>query len=117
MKLGAFRLVWIKPPLSPFSRDLGDLHATAPSKEKVAIAPKPCEIEPLDGGLTIADIYSNTASLAGKAVSLRARLVKVSPNIPENNLLTLLDGTGEDAESRLMAVSSEMAEIDTTLGI
>ena len=50
-----------------------------------------------DGGLTIAEIYTDKANLSGKEVTLRGKVVKFSPQIMGTNWIHLQDGTGEQA--------------------
>ena len=52
-------------------------------------------IKKADGGKTIAEIYAGKADLSGKPVTLRAKVVKFSPQIMGTNWLHLQDGSGD----------------------
>ncbi len=52
-------------------------------------------IKKADGGMTIAEIYAAKADLSGKPVTLRAKVVKFSPQIMGTNWLHLQDGSGD----------------------
>ena len=54
------------------------------------------KVEPLSDGKTIAQIYSEKESLAGKTVRLRGMVTKYNPEIMGMNWLHLQDGTGEE---------------------
>ena len=64
-------------------------HSTASATEPVA---------PAAGGLTIAQVWSKSASLAGTKVKVRGRVVKYNSGILGRNWLHLQDGSGSAAE-------------------
>jgi len=70
--------------------------------------PAPGELSQLKDGKTIANIISESDQLNGQAVSLRARVMKVSRNIMGKNWITLQDGTGTEPDNSLMTTSSEL---------
>ncbi len=74
-------------------------------------APQAGEITPLDGGKTVADVLAEYAQLKDQQVGLRARVMKVSPNILGKNWITLQDGTGTSPHNQLIATSSETVAI------
>lgn len=51
-------------------------------------------VEPLAGGTTVAAVWADVATLAGKPVSLRGRVVKLNRGILGSDWLHLQDGTG-----------------------
>lgn len=61
---------------------------------------------------TVADIFSNGASLNGKKVKIKAQVVKFSPQIMGKNWLHLQDGTGEPLKNThdLVVTSADKAE-------
>ncbi|MEW8645930.1 MAG: hypothetical protein AB2563_07500 [Candidatus Thiodiazotropha endolucinida] len=69
--------------------------------------PIPGEIPQLADGKTIADIMADATQLNEQSVSLRARVIKVSPNIMGKNWITLQDGTGTPPNDKLIATSTE----------
>jgi len=54
-------------------------------------------VEPVPGGLTVAEIWAGRVSLAGSTVSVRGRVVKFNPGIMGTNWLHLQDGSGSPA--------------------
>ena len=71
------------PPIS----GAGAAHGTAP------VAP----VEPVPGGLTIADVWAGKSRLAGSTVTVRGRVVKFNPGIMGTNWMHLQDGSGSAA--------------------
>jgi hypothetical protein len=55
-------------------------------------------LEKAQGGITIAELYANRKSYAGKSVMIRGEVVKFSPQIMNRNWMHVQDGTkdGED---------------------
>jgi len=68
-------------------------------------------LDPLEGGTTIAQIYSDRKQLEGKEVSLRVQVVKYSPDIMGKNWITLADGTGTPPDNTLIATSTWTASV------
>jgi hypothetical protein len=73
--------------------------------------PKPGELAPLEGGMTIADVYSGYRNLQDQVVSVRARVMKVSPKVKGKNWVTLQDGTGNSPENKLIATTNQVVNI------
>ena len=77
-------------------------------------------VEPLDGGMTIAEIIAAYEQIEGQEVSLRARVTKFSANILEKNWITLQDGTGTAPNDKITATTMETVktgEVFTIEGI
>lgn len=55
-------------------------------------------VEPAEGGVTVAAIWSDTSALAGTTVTVRGQVVKFNGGIMGTNWIHLQDGTG-DSES------------------
>ena len=51
-------------------------------------------IEPAEGGVTVADVWSNAARLAGTQVTVRGRVVKYNGGILGTNWIHIQDGSG-----------------------
>lgn len=104
--------------ISVEQRDIAKLHQGAmrsPGTDhplvampNAATAPAAGEIEPLEGGMTVAAILADPAALDGQTVRLRARVIKVSENIVGRNWITLQDGSGAAPDDKLMATSAEL---------
>jgi hypothetical protein len=70
-------------------------HGTAPAPAApVTVEP----VAPPSGGLSIADLWAKKASLAGKEVTLRGKVVKVNEAILDRNWVHLQDGSGKAAD-------------------
>ncbi|MFN2257768.1 MAG: hypothetical protein ABR516_04760 [Desulfuromonadaceae bacterium] len=50
-------------------------------------------LEPLEGGKTLAEVFAKEESLAGEEISIRAKVVKFSPNIMKTNWIHIQDGS------------------------
>jgi hypothetical protein len=68
-----------------------------------------------DAGFTVSHIIENRADLAGKTVTLRAKVVKASANIMNLNWLHLRDGSGADGSNDLTITSDDMAKVGDTV--
>ena len=82
-------------------------HSAIPEPDSVQ-APAPGEVPPLADGKTIVALFDESAQLNGQAVSLRAKVMKVSKNIMGKNWITLQDGTGMEPDNKLVTTSSEL---------
>lgn len=73
------------------------------------------EIKKPKGGKTIAEIYSEKDELAGKDVTLRARVVKYNPNIMGKNWIHLRDGTGAEGANDLTVNTDTSVRVGDTV--
>ena len=64
-------------------------------------------IEPVAGGITIADLYKNRADYHGKKVVVRGKVVKVNNGIMERNWIHLQDGSNDNGKFDLTFTSQE----------
>jgi hypothetical protein len=55
-------------------------------------------VEPADGGVTVAEIWAETAKLTGTSITVRGRVVKFNGGILGTNWIHLQDGTGSTAD-------------------
>ncbi len=72
---------------------------------------KPLAKAPGASGRTVAEIYAQKKTLAGKAVSVRGRVVKVSTNILGKNWLHVQDGTGKATDFDLTVTTQSLAKV------
>lgn len=79
--------------------------------------PPPVAIEPLDGGMTIEQIFATDRGLDGQFVQLRAQVVKVNPNIMGKNWVTLRDGTGTAPNDRIVSTTTDTVEIGAVVEV
>ncbi|WP_423128253.1 hypothetical protein [Gaoshiqia sp. Z1-71] len=64
-------------------------------------------IDPVAGGVTIADLYKNRADYRDKKVVVRGKVVKVNNGIMERNWIHLQDGTTDNGKFDLTFTSQE----------
>jgi hypothetical protein len=85
--------------------------STPPSVEKAAAVTTP--MQPPAGGTTIANVWANRASLAGKPVTVRGKVVKYNGGILGVNWLHIQDGTGETGKQTgdLAVTTSDTATV------
>ncbi|MDH3468984.1 MAG: hypothetical protein OES26_24385 [Gammaproteobacteria bacterium] len=69
--------------------------------------PKAGEIQPVESGETVATVLTQRNALQDKLVRLRAKIMKVSPNIMGKNWVTLQDGTGSAPDDKLIVTTQE----------
>ncbi len=69
------------------------------------------KITPLEGGMTVAELFEKKADLGGKTVQFRGRVVKASKAIMAKNWLHIQDGTGEPGSNDI-TVTSEAGYAD-----
>lgn len=65
-------------------------------------------IQKAAGGKTIAEIWAQKAKLSGKQVSVRAKVVRVLPDIMGMNWIHLRDGTGAEGQNDLTVTTKGM---------
>ncbi len=78
----------------------------APSTEKESIS-----IEKPEGEHTIAELFINKDSFAGKTVKITGKLVKINTGIMDRNWLHLQDGTSDNGNFDLTITSQDIAVV------
>lgn len=94
---------------------MAGMNRDAVTRGNSATSPAPGEIERLEGGMTIEEVWNRVDEHEGQQAVLRARVVKVSNNILDRNWITLEDGTGSPPENRLIATTSETVNVGDTV--
>jgi hypothetical protein len=79
-------------------------------------------MEPVPGGLSIAQIIADAASLEGKPVRVRAKVMRMTPNVLGRSWLRIQDGSGstKSGDHELVVTTSEtpaVGEIVTLEGL
>lgn len=78
------------------------------------VKPEPDEkisIDPVEGGITIAQLFDNEKSYEGKSVKIRGKVVKVNNGIMGRNWLHIQDGTGDDNNYDLTVTTDDKASV------
>lgn len=91
-------------PAAPASH--GTPHQTKPTLEKQEIS-----VEPVEGGITIGDLFSNKAAHADKTVLIRGQVTKVNRAILQKNWVHLQDGTSAGDKFDLTITTQENVNI------
>jgi len=76
-------------------------------------------IQPAPGGTTIANIWANRKSLAGKTVTVRCKVVKFNGGIMGRNWIHIQDGTGvaADGTNDLLVTSDAAAKVGDVITV
>jgi hypothetical protein len=82
------RLAGDGPSISASQESAAMPHQTKPSIDKKEIS-----IEPVAGGITIGELFTNRDSYAGKTVSIKGQVTKINRAIMDRNWIHLQDGT------------------------
>jgi hypothetical protein len=82
------------------------------AKGKQAAEPKEgIKVDPAKGGITIAELFANKDSYAGKTVKIRGEVVKYSPDIMKTNWVHIQDGTNNDGSFDLTITTDDVTKI------
>jgi len=71
------------------------------------VAQESIEIEPVDGGITIQELYSNAAKYDGQQILVKGKVVKTNYGIMDKNWFHIQDGTAADDKFDLTITSVE----------
>ena len=73
------------------------------------------KVEPLKDGYTIAKIFNEKESLAGKKVKVKGKVVKYNQGIMKRNWIHIQDGTGEQGKHDLVLTTMSSVQIGQTI--
>ena len=68
-----------------------------------------------EGGVTVEEVFSKKAELAGKPIAVRGKVVKFTPQIMGKNWIHVQDGTGADGTKDLTVTTSATANMGDTV--
>jgi hypothetical protein len=68
-------------------------------------------VKKVEGGKTVAEIFTAKEDLAGKKVIVRGKVVKFTPRIMGKNWLHLQDGSGTEGTNDLTVTTNEMVKV------
>jgi hypothetical protein len=91
---------------SPTPDEMKNIHSGVSSSEKQEI-----KIEPLTGGKTIQQIFSDKSSLNGEIVKVKGKVVKFNKQIMKRNWIHVQDGTGGENEYDLVMTSNQEVQV------
>ncbi len=72
-------------------------------------------VEPLKGGKTIAQIFNDKQSLAGKTVKIRGKVTKYNPDIMGRNWIHIQDGTEAGSNFDILITSKDETALGKTI--
>ena len=76
-----------------------------------AVAKEGLKIEPATGGITIAELYANKDSYAGKTVKIKGEVVKYNAEIMGKNWVHLQDGTNNSGSFDITFTTGDVTKI------
>jgi hypothetical protein len=89
--------------------------ATGPSAknphQKPAVAKKEISIKPVEGGISIAELFSNREAYANKVVRIKGQVTKVNLSIMGKNWVHLQDGTGDSGNNDLLVTTQDVVAL------
>ena len=68
-------------------------------------------VEKIEGGISIAELFSNKESYAGKTVKIKGKVIQFSASIMDRNWIHLQDGTDFEGNFDLVATSNTRVEV------
>jgi hypothetical protein len=79
--------------------------------KQAAVAKEGIKVEPAKGGITIAELYANKESYAGKTIKIRGEVVKYSAEIMNTNWIHIQDGTNSNGSFDLTITSKDVTKV------
>jgi len=83
-----------------------DYKRTPPSIEKKSI-----KIDPVSGGITVAELYKNKAKYAGKVVKIKGEVTKFTPAVMNKNWLHIQDGSENVGKFDLVVTTGKEVKV------
>ena len=68
-------------------------------------------VEPVAGGMTVAEIYAGSTNLTDRTVKVRGRVVKFTRNIMGTNWIHIQDGTGSEGTHDLTVTTGATVQV------
>lgn len=81
------------------------------SPQKPAIEKENISVSPVSGGITIAQLFSNPSSFAGKTVKIKGKVVKTNFGIMKTNWIHIQDGTSAGSDFDLTVTTNDNVNI------
>jgi hypothetical protein len=82
---------------------------------KPVVETKAVSIEPVEGGVSIGELFSNREAYAGKVVRVKGQVTKVNLSIMGKNWVHLQDGTGEPGSNDLLVTTQDKVALGDTV--
>lgn len=89
----------------------------APAHPPVVSAQEKIGVEPVKGGKTVAQIFSQKNSLDGKTVKIRGKVTKYNPGIMDRNWIHIQDGTNHSGSYDLTVTSNQETQVGDVITV
>jgi hypothetical protein len=86
-------------------------HSTMSSQTKPVVGKQDVVIDPIEGGISIAQLFGNTATYGGQSVKIRGKVTKVNSGIMGKNWIHIQDGTEAEGNYDLTVTTQEIAKV------
>ncbi len=107
-----FETIYFVSGVTDGTAPLGGAHSPAPAHQiKTVAAETEISVEPAEGGITIAELFSKRDSYGGKTVLIRGQVTKVNLGIMGKNWIHLQDGTSDSGDSDLTVTTLDEAAV------
>ena len=81
--------------------------ASQSSHQKPVVETKEISVEPVEGGISIVELYTNRTAYANEVVRIKGQVTKVNMGIMGKNWVHLQDGTGDAGSNDLLVTTQE----------
>jgi len=85
--------------------------------KQAPVAKEGIKVERAKDGITIAELYANKESYAGKTVKIRAEVVKYTPDIMKTNWVHIQDGTNSNGSFDLTVTTNDVTKVGDVVTI
>ena len=96
-----------KEPVSTKSKMPG----MSPHGRKLSAQKNGISIDPVKGGISVAELYANRNSYKGKNVKIKGQVTKYNPNIMGRNWIHIQDGTEDSGNYDLTITTKDVANV------
>lgn len=87
------------------------MQGVSPGSKQVAPPKKEIKVDPAEGGISIAQLFSKRNSFSGKKVKIRGEVVKFNPEIMGKNWAHIQDGTAADGDFDLTVTTMDQVKV------
>ena len=94
--------------------DSNAMHSN-PHNEKPAPEQSKVEVTPIEGGISIGDLFSDKGKYEGKTVTIKGVVAKFNPQIMKKNWIHIQDGTEFNGEFDLTVTSQSNVKVGDTI--
>ena len=89
--------------------------AVSPGSSRANVVKEEISIVPVEGGISISDLFSGKKSYEGKTVKIKGKVTKFSPAIMGTNWIHVQDGTASDGNFDLTVTSNSIVNTGDTV--